>query len=166
MLSYSLLCSQQEQPILLLPDCSTHELSHPPLCQSLSAHASCGFQRQGFFSRFSILLSSISTCWPPIGSVQQEVTWQLNWKNQNLHIPSPAIHRKIQKGGARPRVRVKVLVTQSCLNLYDPVDCSLLGSSVGFSRQERWSALPFPSPGDLPDPGSKPRSPVGGFFSV
>ena len=32
--------------------------------------------------------------------------------------------------------------------------------SVGFSRQEYWSELPFPSPGDLPDPGSKPRSPT------
>ena len=30
--------------------------------------------------------------------------------------------------------------------------------SVGFSRQEYWSGLPFPSPGDLPDPGIKPGS--------
>ena len=28
---------------------------------------------------------------------------------------------------------------------------------MGFSRQEYWSGLPFPSPGDLPDPGIKPR---------
>ena len=32
--------------------------------------------------------------------------------------------------------------------------------SVEFSRQEYWSRLPFPSPGDLPDPGIKPRSPA------
>ena len=32
--------------------------------------------------------------------------------------------------------------------------------SIGFSRQEYWSGLPFPSPGDLPDPGIKPTSPV------
>ena len=31
---------------------------------------------------------------------------------------------------------------------------------MGFSRQEYWSGLPFPSPGDLPDPGIDPRSPV------
>ena len=31
---------------------------------------------------------------------------------------------------------------------------------VGFSRQEYWSALPFPSPGDLPDPGIEPGSPA------
>ena len=29
-----------------------------------------------------------------------------------------------------------------------------------FSRQEYWSGLPFPSPGDLPDPGIEPTSPV------
>ena len=32
--------------------------------------------------------------------------------------------------------------------------------SMGFSRQEYRSRLPFPSPGDLPDPGIEPRSPV------
>ena len=32
--------------------------------------------------------------------------------------------------------------------------------SVGFSRQECWSGLPFPSPGDLPDPGIEPGSPA------
>ena len=32
--------------------------------------------------------------------------------------------------------------------------------SMGFSRQEYWSGLPFPSPGDLPDPGIEPGSPV------
>ena len=42
--------------------------------------------------------------------------------------------------------------------------------SLGFSRQEYWSGLPFPSPGELPDPGIKPASPVshalpGGFFA-
>ena len=31
---------------------------------------------------------------------------------------------------------------------------------MGFFRQEYWSALPFPSPGVLPDPGIEPRSPT------
>ena len=30
--------------------------------------------------------------------------------------------------------------------------------SLGFSRQESWSGLPFPTPGDLPDPGIEPMS--------
>ena len=52
-------------------------------------------------------------------------------------------------------------VAQSCLTLWDPVDCSPPGSSVhGILQQEYWSGLPFPSPGDLPDPGIEPRSPA------
>jgi len=40
--------------------------------------------------------------------------------------------------------------------------------SMGFSRQEYWSGLPFPSPGDLSGPGFKPMSPAlaGGFFTT
>ena len=40
--------------------------------------------------------------------------------------------------------------------------------SMGFSRQEDWSGLPFPPPGGLPDPGIKPASPAlgGRFFTV
>jgi len=39
---------------------------------------------------------------------------------------------------------------------------------MGFPRQEYWSGLPFLSPGDLPDPGIQPESPVlaGGFFTT
>jgi len=43
-------------------------------------------------------------------------------------------------------------------NSYNPVDWVPL--SIGFPRQEYWSGLPFPSPGDLPNPGIKPRSPA------
>ena len=50
-------------------------------------------------------------------------------------------------------------VTQSCLILCDPMDCHT-PLSVGFSRQEYWSGLPFPFPGDLPDPGIEPESPA------
>ena len=52
-------------------------------------------------------------------------------------------------------------VAQSCPTLCDPVDCSLPASlSMGFSRQEYWSGLPFPSPVGLPDPGIEPVSPA------
>ena len=39
---------------------------------------------------------------------------------------------------------------------------------MGFSRQEYWSGLPFPPPGNLPDPGTEPASPAlaGGFFTT
>ena len=53
------------------------------------------------------------------------------------------------------------LVTKSCPTLVTPwtVACQA-PLSMGFSRQEYWSGLPFPSAGDLPDPGIKPRSPA------
>ena len=55
----------------------------------------------------------------------------------------------------------KVLVAQSYLTLCDPMDCSLQARlSVEFSRQEHWSGLPFPFPGNLPDLGIKPRFPA------
>ena len=50
-----------------------------------------------------------------------------------------------------------------------PHDCSPPGSSVhGISPEEYWSGLPFPSPGDLPDPGMETASPelAGGFFTT
>ena len=48
--------------------------------------------------------------------------------------------------------RVQLFVTPWTVAYQDPL-------SMGFSRQEYWSGLPFPSPGDLPDPGIEPRSP-------
>ena len=49
-----------------------------------------------------------------------------------------------------------VCVTHSVM--YDSLQ--LHGLSMEFSRQEYWSGLPFPSPGDLPNPGIRPRSPA------
>ena len=47
----------------------------------------------------------------------------------------------------------------SCLTLGDSMDCGCQAPlSMGFTRQDCWSGLPFPSPGDLPDPGIKPTS--------
>ena len=54
-----------------------------------------------------------------------------------------------------------VSCTQSCLTVCNPMNCSLPGSSVhSILQQECWRGLPFPSPGDLPDPGIEPGSPV------
>ena len=52
-------------------------------------------------------------------------------------------------------------VVQSCLTLCDLWTVAHQAPpSMGFSRQEYWSGLPFPSPGDLPNPGIEPRSPT------
>ena len=46
-------------------------------------------------------------------------------------------------------------------SLENSTDCNLQGPhSLGFSRQEYWSGLPFPSPEDRPNPGIEPRSPT------
>ena len=58
------------------------------------------------------------------------------------------------------KVKVKVKLLSRVQLFATPMDCSLSGSfSMGFSRQECWSGLPFPSPGDLPNPGIEPGSP-------
>ena len=50
---------------------------------------------------------------------------------------------------------------QSCPTLVTPWTLvSQAPLSKGFSKQEYWSGLPFPSPGDLPNPGIKPGSPA------
>ena len=58
-------------------------------------------------------------------------------------------------------VVVVVKVTQSCPTLATPWTVARqIPLSMGFPRQEYWSGLPFPSPGDLPNPGIKPMSPA------
>ena len=53
------------------------------------------------------------------------------------------------------------LVAKLYQTLRKPMECSLPDSSImGFSRQEYWSGLPFPPPGDLPDPEIEFMSPV------
>ena len=64
-----------------------------------------------------------------------------------------------------------MLISQSCPALCDPMDCSPPGSSVHawvFPGKNNWCGLPFPSPGDLPNPGMEPMSPAlaGGFFAT
>ena len=50
-------------------------------------------------------------------------------------------------------------VAQSCPTLCDPMDY-IVHQAPPSSRQEYWSGLPFPSPGNLPDPRIEPRSPA------
>ena len=55
------------------------------------------------------------------------------------------------------KVKVKSL---SCVRLFATLWTAAHQArpSMGFSRQEYWSGLPFPSPGDFPNPGIEPRS--------
>ena len=59
------------------------------------------------------------------------------------------------------------LVTKSCLTLVTPWTIAhQVPLSMGFSRQEDWSGLPCPPPGDLPSPGIKPASPASPALQV
>ena len=64
-----------------------------------------------------------------------------------------------------------VLVAQPCPTLCDPMAPLQAPLSMEISRQEYWSGLPFPTPGDLPDPGIEPAylasaALAGGFFTT
>ena len=64
-------------------------------------------------------------------------------------------------GRSKPNLSPCVLVAQLCLTLCDPWTVAHQAPlSMEFSRQEYWSGLPCPSPGNLPNPGIKPRSPT------
>ena len=62
-------------------------------------------------------------------------------------------------GRSKPNSSLCVLVAQSCLTVCDPEDYQA-PLYMEFSRQEYLSGLPCPSPGNLPNPGVKPRSPA------
>ena len=98
-------------------------------------------------------------CYSPRGHKESDMTEQLNRGLGSIIDHSPfwlylmiGVTVCIGGGGG--------LVATSCptLAISWTVACGPL--SMGFSRQEYWSGLPFPSPGDLPDPGIKPRSPA------
>ena len=56
-------------------------------------------------------------------------------------------------------VTAEAIIRKGKVKLLNPVAYQA-PPSMGLSRQEYWSRLPFPSPGDLPDPGIKPESPT------
>ena len=71
------------------------------------------------------------------------------------------LNKKINGGRRQGQIESDSEVAQSCPTLCDPWTVAHQAPlSMGFSRQEYGSGLPFPSPGDLPDPGIEPRSPT------
>ena len=67
--------------------------------------------------------------------------------------PTTIDTRKKERKKVKSLSHVRLFVTQWTVAYQAPL-------SKGFSRQEYWSGLPFPSLGDLPDPGIEPRSPT------
>ena len=112
------------------------------------------------------MISRMGTCtsrstWPP-----NSLTMRWNFLlllislSKELFTPLLSYSSKLFNGSKlwnRWWWRCHQVVSNSC----NPMDCSHQAPlSMGFSRQEYWSGLPFPSPGDLPDPGIEPASPA------
>ena len=102
------------------------------------------------------------------GSVPGFSAWLIRWLTfpcvSSHHVPSMCIGLHVQnscfyKDTSHVGLKVKSL---SRVRLFaTPWTVAHQASpSIGFSRQEYWSGLPVPSPGDLPDPGIEPRSPA------
>ena len=68
----------------------------------------------------------------------------------DTHMTPPPLWQRVK---VKSLSRVRLFVTPWTVAHQAP-------PSMGFSRQEDWSGLPFPSPGDLPDPGTEARSPT------
>ena len=69
-----------------------------------------------------------------------------------------ASERSYSRNGA---IKIKKDRAKSCPTLAIPCTVACQAPlSMGFSRQEYWSGLPFPSLGELPDPETEPRSPT------
>ena len=97
------------------------------------------------------------------------VTWPLAHFFTSVCLGCPVFKAWIRVSTFRTESCAVCLATQSCPTLVTPeIVARQAPLSMGFSRQEHWSGLPFPPPGDLADPGTKPASPAlaGGFFTA
>ena len=99
-----------------------------------------------------LLLSCFESC-PTLRPQRRQSTrlpcpWDSLGKNTGV-----GCHFLLQSVKVKSLSRVRLLTTPWTAAYQAP-------PSMGFSRQEYWSGLPFPSPGDLPDPGIEPGSPA------
>ena len=94
-------------------------------------------------------------CCSPWGRKETDRTWRLNNYNtvKRSNVPSDSTTTLREGGGGAAAKSCPTLVTPRTVACQAPLP-------MGFSRQEYWSGLPFPSPGDRPDPGIEPRSPA------
>ena len=70
------------------------------------------------------------------------------------------LQNSIYTSNTNPNVNCSVTVAQSCLTLHPHGPQSTRLLCPWDSPGKNWSGLPFPSPADLPNPGTKPRSPA------
>ena len=101
----------------------------------------------------------------PFSLIEWIVGWAWGWRQIE---PIPVV--LIFECSHEPLgISMNVLVTELCLTLCNPGTVAHQAPlSTEFSRRNYWSVLPYPSPGDLPDPGIEPGSPAiaGRFFTT
>ena len=133
----------------------THTHSHPPLLSSpeptsleFPGYIAYRHDQEGSYF-IQTLVDVFINKKGPILELLTEVSWEkVPWN------PHPAWSGSMQNGmyvHAQSLGHVRLFVTPQTIGCQAPL-------SMGFPRQESWSGLPFPSPGDLPDPRIKPTS--------
>ena len=102
----------------------------------------------------------------PWGSKELDMGWD-KYKGSKMsklmkhHTPQPQLLKNALSCSFQNKKNCCCLVTKSCPTLCNPWTVAHQAPlSMGFSRQEYWSRLSFPPPGDLPHPGIEPNSPV------
>ena len=126
-----------------------HSQSCPTLCNLVDC-SPLGSSVHGIFQARTLGWVAIPFCrrssWPRDGTFVSCIGRQIlyHWAIWKAHV--------LSSGG---------LVAKLCPTLATPrIVAHWIPLSMGFSRQEYWSRLPFPSPGDLSDQGIEPRSPM------
>ena len=111
-------------------------------------------------------MSSSNCCFLTCIQISQEEGQMVWYSHPFKNFPQFVVIHTVKGFSIVNEAKVDVFLGLSCF-VYDPTDVASLISgssafskSMGFPRQEYWSGLPFPSPGDLPDPGIEPRSPT------
>ena len=85
--------------------------------------------------------------------------WGATCEGRSLQLKITKIYSLLARQGCHFLIPTLCPLLQSCMTLFNPMDCSPPGSlSMGFPRQGYWSGLPFPPPGDLLHPGIEPAS--------
>ena len=106
----------------------------------------------GFTHTHSAVLSWVDSSRPVTVAQQAHYLWDSPGKNTGVGCLFLLQCMKVQSESK---------VAQLCLTICDPWTVAQQAPlSMRFSRQEYWSGLPFPSPGNLPNPGIEPRSPT------
>ena len=147
-----------ERAVSLMKKCSIRACSRRP-----KFHLPLRYMEHRWREACTTLVSIVQNVVKTQTSLQEEGRMKSVFRAGNLLNPKsdhhwevlwPLLQEKIYAyNEVKSLSRVQLFVTPWTVAYQAP-------PSMGFSRQEYWSGLPFPSPGDLPDPGIEPRSPT------